>query len=331
MRRRVWRTGTVNARSNSLLEQTWNANFPVSSQVLRQWSAPGIILAVTDFVGEEILLFHAIQQARRSTAKVLLVHVLQPENVPSHIGEWIHPSRNQNLAETALAALNRMARQLRWVGVSCEPLLLRGLPAKEIPLVAKARNADRILMTTACEKRGKNTAPSTMAEDLLSGILAPICTVGQCLPAAPVVGHRPANITLALSLNSDAEMPLGFASRLAQEHQAKLTVLHVFRNGEKSRKEIEPNPLAVASQLPADRLREAELMCPLEIVIRKGDPATEILKAESRTNQDFIVLGPVGEVQPLRVGTSNIVHRVISEALCPVIVLGQSLGQLATG
>ncbi|HEV2132794.1 MAG TPA: universal stress protein [Terracidiphilus sp.] len=321
----------MNARSNSVLEQRWNANVPLSSQVLRQWSAPGIVLAVTDFAAEEILLFHAIQQARRSTAKVLLVHVLQPETAPPHIGEWIHPSRHQNLAETALAALSRMARQLRWVGVPCEPLLLRGSPAKEIALVAEARNADRILMTAACEKRRKNTASTTLTEDLLPGILAPICTVGQWLPTAPVVGHRPANITLALSLDTDAEMPLAFASRLAQEHQAKLTVLHVFSSEEKGLKEVERTPLAVASQLPADRLREAELMCPLEIAVRKGDPATEILKAESRSNQDFIVLGPVGEAQPLRVGTSNIAHRVISEALCPVIVLGRRLGHSAMG
>jgi nucleotide-binding universal stress UspA family protein len=330
MRRRVWRTGTVNARSNSVLEQTWNANLSLSSQVLRQWSGPGIILAVTDLTDEEILLFHAIQQARRSSAKVLLVHVLQPEKVRSQAGEWTRPSEYQSLAESALAALDRMARQLRWVGVPCEPLLLRGSPAKEIPLVAKARSADRLLMTTACEKRGKNIAPKTLAEDLLSGISVPICTVGQCLPPAPVVGHQRANITLALSLDSDAVIPLAFASRLAQEHQAKLTVMHVFGNEEKDRKEIERTPLAVASQLPAHRLRETELMCPLEIAIRKGDPATEILKAESCTNQDFIILGPVGEAQPLRAGTSNIVHRVISEALCPVIVLGQSLGHLVT-
>jgi nucleotide-binding universal stress UspA family protein len=330
MRRRVWRTGIVNARSNSVLEQTWNASISLSPLVLRQWSGPGMILAVTNLADEEILLFHAIQQARRSSAKVLLVHVLEPEKVPPHRGERTRSPEYQSLAESALAALNRMARQLRWVGVPCEPLLLRGSPAQEIPLVAKARGADRLLMTAACEKRGKYTAPKTLAEDLLSGISVPICTVGQCPPPAPGIGHRPANITLALSLNSDAEMPLAFASRLAQEHQAKLTVMHVFGNEEKDRKGIERTPLAVASQLPADRLRETELMCPLEIAVRKGDPATEILKAESRTNQDFIVLGPVGEAQPLRAGTSNIVHRVISEALCPVIVLGQSLGHLAT-
>ena len=126
-------------------------------------------------------------------------------------------------------------------------------------------------------------------------------------------------------------MPLAFASRLAQEHHATLTVMHVFGNEKNGEKELERNPLAVASALPADRLREAELMCPLEIAVRKGDPATEILKSGSCTNQDFIVLGPVGQPQPVQAGTLSIVHRIVRDALCPVIVLGQSLALSATG
>lgn len=321
----------MNAMSNSALERTWNVSFALSAQVLRLWSAPKIILAVTNLSDEEILLFHCIQQARRSSAKVLLVHVTRPENVTSHSMEQTQSVEPRSLAESALTSLNRMARQLQWVGIPCEPILLRGSPVKEIPLVARARGADRLLMTAACERRAKNTAPKTLAEELLPGISVPICTVGQCLPPAPVSFQRSANVTLALSLRSDAAMPLAFASRLAQEHHANLTVMHVLSSAEKGRREIERTPSAIASQLPADTLREAELMCLLEIALRKGDPATEILKSGSCTNEDFIVLGPVGRPQPLQAGTSDIVHRVISEALCPVIVLGQSLGHSAAG
>lgn len=317
----------MNAPSNSLLEKTRNSSFSLSTHILRQWSAPGIILAITNLADEEVLLLHAIHQARRSAARVLLLHVLQAENLPLHTGEWTHLPEHQSMAESALAALDRMARQLRWVGIPCEPLLLRGSPPKEVLLVAKARSADRLLVTTACAKRTKNAAPRTLTEDLLSGASVPICSVGECLPPRPAPGERAGEITLALSLHADAALPLAFASRLAQENGAKLTVMHVFGSDEKGRKEIERTPLAVAAQLPADTLREAGLMCPLEIAIRKGDPATEILKCSSRSIQDFIVLGPVGDTPPLGAGTSNIAHRVISEALCPVIVLGQCLGR----
>lgn len=321
----------MNARSNSVLEGAWNTSFSMSTQVLRQWSAPEVILAVTNLADEEIVLFHCIQQARRSTARVLLVHVLQAEDVPAPAKEWTQSAEIRSFVESPLTSLNRMARQLRWAGIPCEPLLLRGSPLKEIPLVARARGADRLLMTAACERRGKNSAPKTLAEELLPGISVPICTVGKYLPPPPVGFRRSAIFTLAVSLASDAAMPLAFASRLAQEHHANLTVMHVFSGREKGRNQIERTPLAVAAQLPADTLREAELMCPLEIAIRKGDPATEILKAGSCMNQDFIVLGPVRQPQTTPAGTSSVVHRVISEALCPVIVLGPSLGNSVMG
>ena len=316
----------MNTTLNSALTHTSEASFSPSAQLLRQWSAPGVILAVTNFTDEERLLFHAIQQARRSAAKVLLIHVLQTENAPTY--ERIYPSETGSMAQPALESLNRMARQLRWVGITCEPLLLKGSPAQEIQLAAKARGADRVLMATAFEKHRNNAAPKTLAEELLPAISIPICTIGPFLSPAAADGQRPGNITLALSLQSDVATPLAFASRLAQEHHAKLIVLHVFGDENDGHKQNERSPLAVASQLPADRLREAELTCPLEIAVRKGDPATEIVKFGSCTNQDFIVLGPVGR-QPVQTGSSNIIHRVMTEARCPVIVLGQSLADVA--
>jgi nucleotide-binding universal stress UspA family protein len=314
---------TVNATSNSVLEPIWSPGLLPSARVLRQWSAPATILAITNFANEEILLFHAIQQARRSAARVLLVHVLPSDNVLPGVRRWIQPGETGSLAESARACLQRMARQLRWVGIQCEPLLLRGSVAREIPLVAKARGADRILMDAACQKRAKGTAPRTFAEDLLPGISVPICTVGQCEPPERAGAPRPGNITLALSLRSDSAVPIAFASRLAQEHQAKLTVMHVFDSEDKVCKDSERTPLAVASQLPAERLREAELMCPLEIAVARGDPATEILKAGTCINQEFIVLGPVGQPGPGPAGRASTVHRIIREARCPVIVLGR--------
>ncbi len=321
----------MNAITSPVLEREWEASFLPSAQTLRQWTAPGTILAVTNFADEEILLFHAIRQARRSAAKVLLVHVLQPRNALPIARRWVHRTDAGSSAESALVSLHRMARQLRWVGIPCEPLLLRGLPGKEISLVVKARGVDRILMAGTCKGRARGKAAAALVEDLLPKISIPICTVGQHLPSALAHNQRSGHITLAISLHSDVEFPLAFASRLAQDHQAKLTVLHVFGGEEKSRKEIERTPLAFASQLPAERLREAEMLCPLEIAAPKGDPATEILKFGSCTNQDFIVLGPIGQPHSAQPAGSIIVHRVISEARCPVIVLGPSVGGAAHG
>lgn len=313
--------------SNTAVEESFHAGFSPVVQVLRKWSAPAVILAVTNSADEQVLLFHAVQQARRTAAKVLLVHVLEPGNSPSGDSEWMQHDEPGGPAESALDSLNRMARQLRWVGIACEPLLIRGTLATEIPLVAKAHGADRLLIPASCRRRSNYGVPVTLAEVLSPEIPIPVCTIGRYLPGTPGVGQRPGTITLALSLRSDPAIPLAFASRMAQECRAKLHVVHVFGNDDGE--DFERTPLAVTSRLPAKGLREAELFCPLEITVHEGDPATEILKCAGCATQDFIVLGLVGQHQSVQTGKLRTVHKVISEARCPVIVLGRSIGDLA--
>lgn len=317
-------TTKSDAMPNSVLEPTPIASFSPSAPIVRHWSAPGAILAVTNFADEEILLFHSIQQARRSVAKVILVHVLQAKDALPDSRDCSKSIEPGCVTESALASLNRMAQQLRWVGIPCEPLLLRGAPAKEITLAAKAHGADRILMSAAYEERAQQSALKTLAEELLPGISVPICTLGPGLPPSPAGNGQIGRITLALSLHSNPEMPLAFASRLAHEHKLRLTVIHVSGPHDKGRAAL--TPLTFASQLPADTLRDAELLCQLQILVRKGDPATEILNSGSCTSQDFIVLGPVGQPPLVPVGRSSVVHRVINEAPCPVMLLGPSVG-----
>lgn len=319
----------MGAASNLRFEPATEPSQSISARMLRLWCAPGTILAVTNLGDEEALLFHLIRQARRSSAKVLLAHVLQSSRVRADPRQLPQRAESSRVVESAQESLTRMAQQLRWVGIPCEPLLLRGSAANEISLVAEARGAQRLLMLGACAKDGGDGAPKTLAEELLPRISIPICTVGQHGLALPQLAASAARVTLALSLESDAELPLAFASRLAQEHKAQLTVVHVFGRDDKVRDGSGRTPLAVASRLPANRLREAELLCPLEIAIRTGDPATEILKFGAGTDQDLIVLGPAGLPRPVPAGNSSVVHRVITEARCPVIVLGQSMRRSA--
>ena len=295
------------------------AEFPgaLTARVLRLWCAPEVILAVTDLADEEALLFHAIRQARRSAARVLLVHVLHRDRASLRAGSASAPAMNGFSAQHAQRTLERMARQLRWVGISCEPILLRGDAAEEILALAKARAVDRVLLTAW---RDRSPLARTLAEEISPWAGVPVCVVPNG-GVTTLRNDRPAGrIALALSLRFDSETALAFASRLAQQHRATLTLMHVFAHGQPlpaSRR----TPAAMAARLPAGALREARLLCPLQIAALTGDPATAILKSKVGANLDFLLLGAPRSLYPDRAGTS-VVHQVVGQARCPVILLG---------
>ena len=55
----------------------------VSAKTLRQWCAPEVILVVTSLADETVILPHAIKQARQSGAKIVLAHVVTPQEAVS--------------------------------------------------------------------------------------------------------------------------------------------------------------------------------------------------------------------------------------------------------
>ncbi|HEY9714831.1 MAG TPA: universal stress protein [Chroococcales cyanobacterium] len=303
----------------------------VTARTIRQWCAPETVLAVTNLVDEETILFHAIRYVGHKATKFILVHVLQDRRKLSYGSNGFHFDWSDSSAESALNSLNRIARQLRWVGISCESLLLRGSPAEEIAALAKARRVDRIVMTAWCEEKDKDPVPKALAEVLLDKVGIPICIVGQSNRQKSQKNQPSGSIMLAVSLDSDSRTLLAFASRLAQEYNSKLVVMHIFGPIDGDYSATDRTPTAVATRLPAEALKSAELSCPLEIAIREGDPASEILRFSSRAQQDFIILGPTGRSHAPQRGHTSLVHRVITEAHCPVVILGKACMESAKG
>ncbi len=311
---------TANAERSLAL----NGSLPfTSSKDLRLWSAPGTILAVTNLHDEETLLLHAVQQARQSAAKIVLLHIARTNaSSPARGRRSAAPEGALSIRE-ARSELERMARQLRWVGIRSEAVFLKDPRDEEIQQLAKSRGVDRVLVSLQAAEIEESIDISAVNEDLFPATGVPVCVIGKnALPFSQK--QRPAGrITLALSLRSDCDIPLKFASRLAQEHHAQLTVMHVFSGSGGNVTRINETTASVASRLPAETLREAELLCPLEIAVREGDAADELLKYAASTNQDFIILGSPALPGEHASRGAAITRKIVSEALCPVFILSQ--------
>lgn len=296
----------------------------LTAQVLRRWCAPELILAVTDPTEEETLLFHFIRQARRSNAAVILAQVLETEGRSTPAAMHSRDAEHPGIRESSLCRLERMARQLRWVGIPCEPMLLTGDPTEELLAVAKKRSVDRVLVSARC---GGHRRARTLVEELSPWAGVPVCAVGaHGLPAAKTdrgAGH----ITVALTLHPACEILLRFAGRLAQEHAAKLTIMHIIESKDADSSTVEYVSRLLSTRLFAGSLREAQLFCPVDIVVRSGDPASEILKQVEASDHDFLILGAPHSPCADSPGSNSPVHKIVREARCPVMLVGPTTVQ----
>jgi nucleotide-binding universal stress UspA family protein len=285
---------------------------PVSARTIRLWSAPEVILAFTNLMDEPVLLPHIISQARRSSAKIILAHVHSAATRTCRKPSSARPASNREARE----ALDRMARQLRWLGFICEPVLLSGQPELEIPLLVRSCDVGRVLFGFE-EDRDLTTAKiPSLDEQILRMVDVPICAIGRNAIHANSVAIR--DVTLAISSESRCEIPLSFACRLAQELRARLTVLHVAEQNSAAVKA--PTPQDLIARLPFTAWREAELFCPTQVTIRAGNPADEILNHCMQSEQGLIVMCSPGDTRSIGSWRNGVSYRTITGARCPVIV-----------
>jgi len=295
----------------------------VSVKALRQWCAPEVILVVTNLADEMVILPHAIQQARQSRAKIVLAHVVAPEKAVSvHHGP---PHRPMSRLQEARSTVDRMARQLRWLGFTCEPLVLTGHPYSEIPLLARNCCADRVIV--ALDDNDELARPRMLShpDQLLTKLDFPTCVIGRHVSLASSGGLLTRNVTLAVSLESDCDVPLAFACRFAQELRAKLTILHVIGHGNRDLDPAAYSPMEIASRLPNPTWQEAQLFCPTEIEIREGEAAEEILRHGASTNQDLLLLCSSGISSFGSDWKTSVCARVLKGVQCPTFVLRKQL------
>lgn len=112
---------------------------------------------------------------------------------------------------------------------------------------------------------------------------------------------------------------------LAQEFQARLTLLHVIPE-ERPGDLILPGDQAASSAQRLHKLvpAEAELWCGPHFVVEAGPAAEKILEVAEKRNADLIVLGvhrPSGFPGAATHLPIAIAHKVVSQANCPVLTV----------
>lgn len=281
------------------------------------------LLYLTDFSEpSEVALPFATALARRYDACVHALHVLLP--VPT-VFTGPETIADQIAAENEIAE-SYMQRLDSWLkGVSHETRIERNSaiwPAIEIAI--KKTEADMIVLGTRGRTGAQKFLLGSVAEEILRRSRVPVLTIGPFAAAGSLEVARFHRILFATDFSTQATAAAPHALSLAQEHHARLLLVHVVRQRDPD-KDDRLYELSVAEAI--HKLYETvpsnmELWCPPEVSVEHGNPGRRIVEVARERGADLIVLGVRDAAGHLGVATHferNTAHNVVAHAACPVL------------
>jgi nucleotide-binding universal stress UspA family protein len=148
--------------------------------------------------------------------------------------------------------------------------------------------------------------------------------------AVPIPSFK--NILCAIDFSDSSLKALHYASSLAQETDARLTVLHVIElpvSGEHASvgsTDVLRQYAVATEQERRDTLKTVvpdavRAYCHVETELRKGKPYREILQAAAERKSDVIVMGVQGRGPVDLAFFGSTAQHVVRQAVCPVLTL----------
>lgn len=263
------------------------------------------ILFATDFSNAaDAALPYAIETARVYGSKVYAVHVR------SRKGEWDKP--HEKAVEHLNVRLKDVSHEVVVEDGDIRGALLKVIAEKEIDLVVVGTHGrtglGRVLV-------------GSVAEAIFREAPCPVLTVGPRLSADPKWTLKIKEILYATDMTPESAAAARYAISLAQENQARLTILNVLAEP-KAGELVDPERYTASTLRQLQELVPpgAEVWCQPNCVIEQGHAAEKILDVAGRYYADMIVLGirkhGIGVATHLSRPTA---HRVVAGAACPVL------------
>jgi nucleotide-binding universal stress UspA family protein len=283
------------------------------------------ILYLTDFSEpSEAALPFATAIAREYGAKVFAFHVLIPAayvyTTPELTAVGI-----QAQEEAALQSMKHVEAEL--VGVPHETVVERDASIwPSLEQAVKDYNADLIVLGTHGRTGAEKLLLGSVAEEVFRRSRVPVMTIGPGARRGLHAGAKFHRVLYATDFSEESLAAMPYATSMAQENQARLILLHVMKPSATplSNKEDEDLVSNALFQLHEIIPASAEPWCSAEAVVRRGNPAGQILEVAKEKGADLIVLGirdrgaHLGAATHLERATA---HKVVAHAMCPVLTV----------
>ena len=280
------------------------------------------ILFATDFSpAAAAALPFAAHLAQEFGAKLHAVHAKAPESYALPATE-IWPIVNEQL-EKESGDLKRALHE-DYPALTSDVIVMEGAVIDVVETVAEAKHADLIILGTSGRRGIGKFILGSIAEEILRRATCPVLTVGP--HAAPGLPHEKTfhKILYATDFSDGARGAATFTVGLAQEQQARLTLLHVIDRPHAGDL-VRPHELETSAldHLASFVRGEHGLASEPKTVVVHGVPADKILDVAQRERTDLIVLGlrrAKGYIRATHLPNA-VAHQVISQATCPVLTI----------
>lgn len=269
-------------------------------------------------------LSYAANLARHFRATLHVVNAAEPPNYSLPPETWHTIDEARELDTKKLRAF----LQTSFPDIENEVQIWEGTVPQVLASAIDRDNADLIVLGTHGHTGVGKLLLGSSAEEILRTAPCPVLTVGPHV--RPEEGQQLEEILYATDFSPASLSGARYAVALAQEYNARLTLLHVIEE-RKVDELVDPTDLLGSSaRLLRNLVPEGvTLHCEPRCEVKRGVPADRILEATQHPHAGLIVLGARkssgvrGAATHLPIAT---VHKVVVNATCPVLTVrhGQS-------
>jgi nucleotide-binding universal stress UspA family protein len=270
------------------------------------------ILVATNLLDTGWLLPLASSLAVESGASVTLLHVLSTiHGFTLDMGcEPYYDPRGAIAAATG--EIESIATRLLAAEVRREVVVVDGSPTDRILTAICESHADLLILGTACHHGVGHWLAGSVTDTVLRSASIPVITVGPHARRAAASGHPVQSILFAASLNASSAKAAGIALQWTERMGGHLSLLHVAPNDCCAGAKSQTSEEKLRELVPAEAFQQGLV----DAQLRYGRPSCEILAAAAKA--DLIILGAAHSPLLGRLAPEGTLHRVLSEARCPV-------------
>ncbi|HLK05994.1 MAG TPA: universal stress protein [Candidatus Acidoferrum sp.] len=257
--------------------------------------------------------------AKHFESEVLAFHVRPPV-----VNPMTEPNTWPVDVEAAKAVDEEHRQELlgSFYGIKTEVVISEGGILASLQEVMEKQHTDLLVMGTRGRTGIAKMLLGSVAEEILRNVPCPVLTVG---PHSDPAKAKIREILFATDFASESNLAAAYAVSLAQEFEARLTLLHVVSEPKAGELVGWFDVQDSAKKLLAKLVPQgAEVWCKPEYFVERGDPAERILDLATLRDVDLIVLGAEPE-KGLRGAATHlpiaIAHKVITRANCPVLTV----------
>jgi nucleotide-binding universal stress UspA family protein len=280
------------------------------------------ILVTTDFSeASDRALDYAIALARRYDARIYLAHVITPD--PFQFAEpQLAQATYEKVRQAAEEGVTDILISGKLRGVPHEVLMEEGNVWQALEKMIVEHEIDLVVAGTHGRGKVQKILIGSVAEQIFRQANTAVLTVGPAVKGIAQKETELSHILFATDFGPGAERAGAHAFSLAQEHNARLTLLHVIESAAAYTEE------SVARQREINIARMKQLMpegsenwCHPEFRVTFGAAVEEILIAARESKADLIVMGAKARKSLAGHAPLTIAYNVVTKATCPVLTV----------